>query len=263
MVNFSINNTPEHCTHRSMRMMRNNSETRQAHLNAERAAQMENSPVSSTRPANTINPLQTYTRINGNTIPRLTLSRYLPEFTPADCTAHLSHEEWWASLDLEIKLNIDSVMNVPGTGEHISHLDSEGRFHMINSTKMRIEADRYFAAVDRAFSQLAESMGLRFTGAGRQGMVGGDPNAFIHKAFFECPNGGEGKIVVLLPCGTKVFGTAPEGFTQVDFNEFFNNVLNELMEKISESNNEMSSSRMKRFFEEAIENLPSLIFHTN
>jgi hypothetical protein len=171
---------------------------------------------------------------------------------PEDCTAHLSHEEWWASLDHEIKLMIDSKMNIPGTGEHLAHLCSEERFHMVNSTKMRIETDRYFAAVDSALSELASSMGLNFVGAGRTS-ISGDPNTFIHKAFFECPNGGEGKIVVILPCGTKIFGTPPEDFTQADFNEFFNTVMNELMEQVGDTNNEMSSSRMRIFFEEIFE----------
>lgn len=199
-----------------------------------------------------LNPLHSYTRINGHTIPRSNLPLYMPDFTPADCTAHMSHEQWWASLDHEIKLVLDSVMNVPGTGEHISHLDSEERFHMINSTKMHIEKRKYFDAVSNAFEELATSMGLVFTGA-RSSSMPNDPNAFIHKAFFECPNGGEGKVVVLLPCGRKVFSNTPEDFTRVDFDDFFNDVMNRLMERLGE-NNEMSSSSIKRFFEENFEN---------
>jgi len=204
-----------------------------------------------TRPNDFLSPLHSFTRINGQTIPRPNLSLYLPEFTPADCTAHLSHEEWWAKLDDEIKLTMDSLNGVVGDGKHLAHLDSEERFHMVNATKQNIERNRYFAGVDAALSELAESMGLRFTAAGRASMPGA-PNTFIHKAFFECPNGGEGKIVVILPSGTKVFTNTPEDFTQHDFNDLFNDVLNELMERITD--NEMSESRMKRFFEEVFEN---------
>lgn len=202
------------------------------------------------KPGISLNPLPPYTRINGHTIPRTNLPLYSPAFTPADCTAHLSHEEWWASLDHEIRLLMDSKNNVPGTGEHLAHLDSEGRFHAVNAARMDIERDKYFTAVDRALAELAESLGLRFAGVRRMSLPS-DPNQLIHKAFFECPDGGEGKIVVILPCGTKVFTNTPKEFTQEDFSDFSMKVLNELMEQIS--NNEMSMSRMRRFFEEKFE----------
>lgn len=205
-----------------------------------------------TCPQISVNPLNSHTRINGHTIQRVNLPLHLPKFTTADCTAHLSHEEWWASLDYEIKMIMDSKMNAHGTGEHLAHLDSEGRFHAVNAAKWSIERNEYLDRVNVAMTELAESMGLRLAGIRSQSLPP-DHNTFVHMAYLECPDGGEGKLVAVLPCGRKIFTKTPEGFTNENFQDFSDRILGELMERISNAGYVFSASRMERFFENNFE----------
>ena len=212
-----------------------------------------------TRPNDFLSPLHSFTRINGHSIPRFNPQMYRPEFTPEHCTAHLSHEEWWASLDLEIKLAIDSLNNVPGTGQHIAHLDSEGRFHHVNSVKEHIRMREHDDRLHEALSEMAESMGMKLSSTTWQSY----PLNFA-MALFECPNGERNSMIVtILEDGRKIFTKVSEGFTVRDFTEFAGKTLVELLEKHGLNNADVSASRLKSFFEDTFEKLFGGISYDN
>jgi hypothetical protein len=203
------------------------------------------------RPQDFLNPLHSFTRINGHSIPRYVPPAYAPKFSAEFCTAHLSHEQWWASLDDEIKLSIDSLNNVIGNGEHLKHLTSEERFHHVNSVKEHNKMLEYSDKVWAELSELATSMGMKLSGMSGQSY----PLKFT-TAFFESVSGeGKNMILTILGDGRKIFTDVPESFTQQDFVDFNADILPKLLEKHGLNHADVSASRLKRFFEEIFEEL--------
>ena len=199
-----------------------------------------------------VNPMPTHTIINGHTIPRVNSPMYMPLFTEADCTAHLSHEEWWAKLDPDVRRKIASC----GDGEHLAKIDSESRFHLVQSAKWRVEwggaLEEYDNRVMAAWTEIGASIGLQLAGWW-SGF--GENMPHINLGFFVCPNGGNGKIVAIMPDGRKVFTEVPPDFCHRDFTIFQAETLPRLLEQHGLARFDVSSSRLKNFFEEIFEEL--------
>ena len=195
--------------------------------------------------------MQQFTRINGHTIPRVDWQTWnYPVFSPAHCTAHLSHEEWLETLSPDVLWRL----SLHHDDEYISNLDSAGRFYFSCGVRLQDSKDMfgYIDQVSQAMKELGESMGMEW--------VGTRGSYYPHDvliASFRCPNGGSDRIVTIFADGTKLFTDVAPGFAHEGFNDFANDILNELMQSIG--NNNASVVRLRAFFEERYEQLfPSL-----
>jgi len=192
-------------------------------------------------------PRQVYTRINGQNIPRPNFSWYLPPFSQEHCTAHLSHEEWMNTLDDEVRRRLDSH----GNAEHLSYLNSECRFHMVALVELEIELgiQEYHEKVFNAFIEMAESMGLLFAGLSESTY----PIRY-DMAHFKCPDGDEGKMVVVLADGRKIFADVPPDFSQEGF-RMLDKRIQQLMLEMDLLRSDVLESRLQRFFEELFDEI--------
>jgi len=212
-------------------------------------------PVPGVEPGRSARSFPQFTRINGHSIPRVQLPLYAEPFIPEKhCTAHLTHEEWMETLSPEIRRRLDSH----GNAEHLAHLDSEARFHISCSVKHHYHAkiDEYLARLNEALESLGQSMGMIFMGAATQFF----PPPQVSIASFQCPDGGPDRIVTILECGAKIFTDVPPGFVTDKFQDFVNDILNELMQLINE-NGALSNSQVRSFFERRFDELfpPSMM----
>ena len=192
-------------------------------------------------------PRQTYTRINGQNIPRPNFPMYMPPFSKEYCTAHLSHEEWMDTLDDEVRRRLDSH----GNAEHLSHLSSECRFHIATRVELEIELGiaEYHESVLNAFINMAESMGLVLSG-----LDGSIYPVRYDMAHFKCPDGGDGKMVVVLADGRKIFANVPPDFSQEDFRRLDKRI-QQLMQEMDLLRSGVLESRLQRFFEELFDEM--------
>lgn len=199
-----------------------------------------------------VNTLQTHTRINGHVIPRVIRPLYAPVFTQADCTAHLTHAEWWASLDDDVR----SIIASCGDGGHLARATSEERFGLVSHAKWRLEwggaEDEYFNRVREALTELGQSMGLQLSSWAMASQ--GSQAAQFTLAHFNCPNGNNGRVVAILNDGRKIITEVPPGFTQDDFNRLQEDIQRRL-EGRELNRPDAPLTKLEEFFEEAFEEI--------
>jgi hypothetical protein len=187
-----------------------------------------------TRPSGTINPLQSYTRINGHTIPRFCLDVYSPLYQPDSPMAKLSHQEWLDSLTPEIRYWVEAYAG-------IDEMDAGWREHRVFMAELAIKTNDYAEQVKAALTELGEQLGFTL----RTISVSLLPTRHTF-AMFECITGERNMIMGLFEDGSKLKTIVPSSFSPEDFWTFTNEVMQSLMSQVSD---DASANQLRGIFE--------------
>ena len=143
------------------------------------------------RPANSINPFLSITRVNSQTIPTM------------NTASEQSHDEWWSSLRPIVRDALDSS----GGGNSFANFTVKERNVLVETvekwlTTGRDEAER----INEELNKVAERMGLTLANWITS------PSQNLTVAFFQCPDGGDSKIYKLYADGSESITNVPADF---------------------------------------------------